>query len=242
MQLSNKTIVITGGTSGIGLALVRALAGSNQLIIISRQGKLPAELCGNNNIRLYHADLANKVELESVVDNIQRETTSLDLLINNAAMQLTPEFTSDAFNYDGIQTEVNLNFTAVCHLTYLFLPLLLKSSNAMVVNMNSGLAITPKKESAVYCATKAAMHSLSRSLQYQLAETPVRVQQVFLPLVETAMTRGRGSGKLDAADVARRIVSGIERGKTTHDIGKVKLLRWIHALVPPLARAIMKNG
>ena len=242
MTLQNKTLLITGGTSGIGLELVRALATNNRVIIISRKGELPADLSGMEQVRLYHTDLSSKTALESVVDQIQREYTTLDILINNAAMQLTPEFTSNQFNYDGIQTEVNLNFTAVCHLTYLFLPLLMRSERGMVVNMNSGLAIAPKKGSAVYCATKAAMDSFSRSLQYQLENTSVTIQQVFLPLVETAMTAGRGSGKLAADDVAARIVAGIEQGRPVNDIGKVKLLRLIHWLVPPVARRIMKGG
>ncbi|MEM7257276.1 MAG: SDR family NAD(P)-dependent oxidoreductase [Pseudomonadota bacterium] len=242
MKLTHKTILITGGTSGIGLELVRALATDNQIIIVSYKGALPVDLAGSANIQLYHADLASREALEAVVDRIQKGISVLDVLINNAAWQQTAEFTSDEFNYDGIQNEINLNFTAVCHLTYLFLPLLMNATHGIVVNMNSGLAITPKKESAVYCATKAAMDSLSRSLQYQLAQTPVTIQQVFLPLVETAMTQGRGSGKLAADDVAGRIVRGIEQGRAVNDIGKVKLLRILHALVPGLARAIMKNG
>ena len=108
--------------------------------------------------------------------------------------------------------------------------------------MNSGLAIAPKTGSAIYCATKSAMDSFSRSLGYQLESTSVQVRQVFLPLVDTGMTEGRGSNKLKADDVAEKIIKGAASDKAVIDIGKVRLLRIINYLAPSLARSIMKRG
>ncbi len=243
MKFHNKRIVITGGTSGIGLELAKRLAKDNHIIVISRKGQLPKELLADHySVQLYHANLANKIELESVVDHIRRQFASIDVLINNAAIQCTPEFLSDNFNYDCIQTEIDVNFTAVCHLSYLFLPMLMEADSAQIVNVNSGLAIAPKRGSAVYCATKSALDSFSKSLSYQLESTNVEVRQVFLPLVKTAMTEGRGTGKLQASDVANRIVCSAVRKISIIDIGKVRLLRLINYIAPPLARRIMKAG
>lgn len=243
MDIINKTILITGGTSGIGLEMVRKLAPHNQIIVISRKGQLTdAQLQNSQSIELHHADIGEKAALESVIDRIQREHSKLDVLINNAAIQNTPEFIEDDFNYDGIESEVNINFTAICHLTYSCLPLLQASDNGVIMNVNSGLAIAPKQGSAIYCATKSALHSFSTSLRYQLQKTSIDVKQVFLPLVETAMTEGRGSGKLKADKVAEKIIAGIYSNSHTIDIGKVKLLRLINYLVPPLAARIMKAG
>jgi len=243
MELKNKRILITGGTSGIGLEMVKKLAHSNQIIVISRKGTLPEAFSGGEfPVRLFHINLANKPEVESVMNIIQQEFSSIDVLINNAAMQCTPEFLSDDFSFDSIQTEIDVNFSSICHLTYLALPLLLEAEKASVLNVNSGLAIAPKRGSAIYCATKSALDSFSKSLDYQLAETTVDVQQAFLPLVETGMTEGRGSGKLKADYVAQQIIKGLETDKKINDIGKVKLLRLINTLVPPLARRIMKAG
>jgi len=235
MSFKNKHIIITGGTSGIGLELVRNLVHKNHIIVISQKGTLPDDLVNTEYpVTLYHANLANKVELESVINLILKHHKSVNVLINNAAIQFTPEFLSDDFNYDTIQTEVNTNFTAVCHLTYLLLPMLLTADEGVIINVNTGLAIAPKQSSAIYCATKSALNSFSKSLSYQLEETSVDVRQVFLPLVETAMTKGRGSNKLNADYVAQRIIKG------DCDIGKVRLLRLINYLAPRLAHRIMR--
>lgn len=243
MNIINKTILITGGTSGIGLELVRKLAPNNQLIVISRTGQLPNDLMQDDqSIELYHADIGEKVALEYASDCVQRDHSKLDVLINNAAIQNTPEFLHDDFNYDGIESEVKINFTAICHLTYSFLPLLLAADNGVILNVNSGLAIAPKQSSAVYCATKSALHTFSTSLRYQLQKTSIDVKQVFLPLVDTAMTDGRGSGKLKADTVAEEIIEVIYSDKHIGDIGKVKLLRLINYLAPAIAARIMRDG
>ncbi len=108
--------------------------------------------------------------------------------------------------------------------------------------MNSGLGLVPKTTSAIYCATKGALNIFSQSLRHQLEGTNIRVMQAFLPLVETPMTEGRGSGKLPADRVAADIIAGIEKNQLDIDIGKVKLLRPLARFLPSLARQIMKAG
>ena len=243
MNIIGKTILISGGTSGIGLEIVRKLALHNRIIVISKKGKLPTELLDPEyGIQQHHLDLAHKPSLEAAVELIQREHTSLDMLINNAAVQNTPELLSDDFNYDAIQSEIDTNFTAVCHLTYLCLPLLQAADAAHIININSGLAIAPKRESAIYCATKSAMDSFSTSLSHQFRSSSIYVQQAFLPLVATAMTEGRGKNKLRADLVAEAIISKIGNGREINDIGKVKLLRLINSLCRPLAKRIMREA
>ncbi|MEN8232700.1 MAG: SDR family NAD(P)-dependent oxidoreductase, partial [Thermodesulfobacteriota bacterium] len=139
-------------------------------------------------------------------------------------MQHTPTFLDDEFKYENIAHEITLNFTSVCSLTYLLLPALLHQNKAVILNVNSALALTPKTSSAIYCATKGALNIFSQSLRYQLEKTNISVQQVFLELVDTSMTRGRGKNKVSAEDAAKKIILGMERNILEHYIGKVKLL------------------
>ena len=253
MKLVNKTIVITGGTSGIGFQMVKQLSRHNLVIVIARQSHRLGELKqAFPNIEIYPADLSKTDSYADVAQKIRASHQRIDLLINNAAVQHTPTFLDNDFDYEGIQAEINLNFTAVCSLCYLLLPAMLNHSNAnqtsnqnsnpaVVANINSGLGLTPKSQSAVYCATKAAMDNFSQSLRYQLETTNVRIMQAFLPLVDTPMTHGRGSGKMTAAHAAADIIDGIEQGVAIKDIGKVKLLRLLLRLAPSIARKLMKR-
>lgn len=243
LNLINKTVVITGGTSGVGYELVKALYPYNTVLVIARPGPRLEQLVDEfKNIEIYPADLSVPHLYEELADNILRGHGQIDLLINNAAVQNTPTFLDEAFDFAAMASEIQLNFTAVCALSYLLLPAMRASMDETVIaNINSGLALAPKTQSAVYCATKAAMNVFSQSLSYQLADTSVKVTQAFLPLVDTPMTEGRGSAKLSAQQAALAILAGIEAGDREINVGKVKLLRALLWLVPPLARKIMRG-
>lgn len=241
MTISNKHIVITGGSSGIGLELVKQLHVNNKISIISRASHGLEQLRKNyDDIGIYEAELSDLSQVENVADQIMKDNEMVDILINNAAVQYTPKFLDDDFCYHHIKREIDVNFTSVCSLTYLMLPSLLNSNRAIIMNVNSGLGLVPKTSSAIYCATKGALNIFSQSLRHQFEETNIKVKQVFLPLVDTAMTQGRGSGKLSAQKVATDIIAGLESKRLDIDIGKVKLLRPIARFLPLLARRIMK--
>lgn len=243
MNVRDKTVVITGATSGIGYELVRRLAGANTIVAIARpSAKLDALSDEFPSCDTYPADLAIPDNYQAVGDRIMRNHPHIDILFNNAAVQHTPTYLDDDFAYETILYEIHLNFAAVCALSYLLLPALLDDKReAVIAIINSGLALAPKTGSAVYCATKAAMNSFSQSLEYQLEETNIKVIQSFLPLVDTPMTKGRGTGKMSARQAAAKIIEGIQKGTNPTNIGKVKLLRLLLALWPGLARKIMKG-
>ncbi len=241
--LKDKTLIITGGTSGIGYHMVRLLSPYNKVLVIARPGpRLEALAQEFTEIDTYPADLSNPESYQIVAEQIIKDHTYIDVLINNAAIQYTPTYLDDDFSYDSIQTEIHLNFTAICSLSYLLLPALLRDDKQTVIaNINSGLACAPKTNSAIYCASKAAVDVFSQSLGYQLEETNIHVMQAFLPLVDTPMTQGRGRGKITADKAAMDILRGIEQGVKVKNIGKVKLLRFLLAIAPILAKRIMKG-
>lgn len=242
MNLNKKRIVITGGTSGIGYQMVKSLQANNEIIVISKnENRLVALSKEFENIITYQADLSKLEEVESVAKLITEKFQSIDVLINNAAVQYTPTFIDDAFDYANINHEVMINFTSICSLTYLLLPALTHQNKAVILMINTGLALAPKTTSAIYCATKGALNNFTQSLRYQLENSNISVQQAFLELVETGMTAGRGSNKMSAEDASEIIIKGLKDDVLEHDIGKVKLLRLLLRLVPSVAKKIMKK-
>lgn len=243
MELKNKHIVITGAASGLGLTLLQELKAENRISVIARPSPGLDKLRKTYpDVVIYEADLANLAAVEKAADDIIKAGDTVDVLINNAGVQYTARFIDDDFRYETIRREIDINFTSVCTLIYLLMPALLASDEAVIVNVNSGLGLAPKTGSAVYCGTKGAMNIFSQSLGYQLEGTSVSVSQVFLPMVATAMTVGRGGGKISPEQAVSEIVVGLAARRTNINVGKVKLLRIIQRLSPWLAARILKGS
>jgi len=245
MHLHNRTIMITGATSGIGKALCRQLTDQgNHIVAVGRStDKLDAlkrELKDSTPIR---CDLTSKSSVIALAQRIEGDDLSVSVLINNAAVQYTPRFVDADFSFDSIDAEVTTNFTAIAWLTSLMLPRLIEQAGgSAIVNMSSGLAYYPKSSSALYCASKAALHSLSQSLRYQLADTNVGVSEVLLPLVDTPMTEGRGTNKLTPQFAAAETIQGVENGLDEIFIGKARILPFLNRISPALTKRILRSA
>lgn len=243
MRLINQTVVITGGTSGIGRELVKQLYPNNRVIVLGRDSDTLHQLrITFPGIDTFTVELTDTQALEETLYALSQRYDTVDLLINGAAVQHTPTFLDANFDFSSIEYEIKLNFTAVCQTIYLLLERLRGDSPSIILNINSGLAIAPKTSSAIYCGTKGGLDLFSRSLQYQLEGTNIKVLQVFLPVVDTPMTAGRAeTKKISAETAAQEILQGIQNEIPQHDVGKVALLRWLVRLFPSLARRIMKR-
>ena len=138
--------------------------------------------------------------------------------------------------------ELALNLEAPIALSAGLLPLLARQPEAAIVNVTTGLALAPKQSAPVYCATKAALRSFTRSLRYQVETSAphVRVQEVIPPLVDTRMTAGRGTGKVSPSAVAEALVTAIERGTDECYVGKSRLLRLVMRVAPGVGYRILK--
>ncbi|NQZ83536.1 MAG: SDR family NAD(P)-dependent oxidoreductase [Colwellia sp.] len=242
MILKHKTIVITGGTSGIGREMVKVLSIDNEVIVIGRNSEKLASLATQHQgLHVYQADLVVQTDVNRIAIEISKRFPHIDVLINNAALQYSAVFLDDNFNPQHIADEISVNLTSVCNLTYQLLSALRHGERALILNVNSGLALAPKTSSAVYCATKAALNTFSQSLSYQLENTNIRILQAFLELVDTPMTQGRGDKKMSATHAANLIVKGLNNEIANHHIGKVKLLNFLLRIAPSIAKKIMKK-
>jgi uncharacterized oxidoreductase len=199
MQLSGNTILITGGTSGIGLAFAEAFLELGNKVII----------CGRREDRLYSikekhpqvatrlCDVADPDEREDLYKWILSNYADLNILINNAGVQYATDLTKPV-DLAKVKNEVETNLVAPIHLCALFGEYLSQKENPAIINISSGLAFVPLAFMPVYCATKAAIHSFSLSLRHQLKHTKVKVFEIAPPSVDTELGSDRRADKTES--------------------------------------------
>jgi len=244
MNLSGNTVLITGGSSGIGLALAKKFITLQNHVIITGRDKSKLERIKTEigNIEIFHGDLANEEIVVALADYIRLNHNSANVLINNAAVQYNYSFEHEESVTRAIDYEIATNLQAPIKLTALLLPTLLKNSQSAIVNVSSGLFLAPKKTASVYCATKAALHSFSKTLRYQLETSPVKVFEIIPPLVDTPMTAGRGKSKITGDQLVEEFIANFKNNRYESFIGKTKLLKVMHRIAPSIADRIMKHG
>jgi uncharacterized oxidoreductase len=245
MKLSDNTVLVTGGGSGIGLALAKAFArhSNNTVIVCGRNAqKLEAVHAKNPAIATFPCDIASDQNQQRFTEAITQKYPNFNILINNAGIQHNYSFPDTRSHADAIEEEVSINFLAQVKLTDRLLPILMQQPSAAIVNVTSALAVVPKQSAPIYCATKAAMHIFTKALRYQLENTPVRVFEIIPTLVETEMTKGRGKGKITPEALAAEALRGIESDRYEIRIEKTKILFALHRLLPSVAERIIKNG
>lgn len=187
MNLSNNSVLITGGASGIGLALARRLIDlGNTVIVCGRdRRRLDAAQAQVPGLTTLRADLADARQREALVESVLAIAPGLDLLINNAGIQRRGSFAGDDAGWPTRAAEIAINLEAPIHLTALLLPHLLARPHATIVNVSSGLAFLPLKFLPVYTATKAGLHAFTVALRADLADRQVRVVEIVPPAVDT---------------------------------------------------------
>ncbi len=244
MKLTNNTILITGGSSGIGLALLKTFYElGNKVIIVARNSKKLNEVKKQfHEIEIFECDLTKQSDLDELVVYIEQNYQNLNMLFNNAAIQYNYDFLTEQNITNKVDYEVSANLTSTIKLCGLLLPTLLKNENSAIVNVSSGLAISPKKSAPVYCATKSAIHNFTKAFRYQMEDTNLKVFEILPPLVETPMTEGRGKNKLTPEKLVIEFVNDFKNNKYESYIGKSKLLKLISRISPKFADRILKNG
>jgi uncharacterized oxidoreductase len=188
MKLSGNTILITGGTSGIGLGFAEAfLSTDNHVIICGRRKERLQQIKEEHpNIIIRVADLSMDDDRKELFEWTIKNYPDVNVLINNAGIQLKTDLTQSV-DMDRVRSETDINFYAPIHLTSLFTEHLSSRSDAAIINISSGLAFTPLATMPIYCATKAALHSFTLSLRHQLRDSIVKVFEIIPPSVDTEL-------------------------------------------------------
>lgn len=256
MMLRNRTVVITGASSGIGRELALLLARYEcKLILTGRNRDRLLDVANAVSGTAIIADLSSPASVKALCHQVSTDHPDVSILINNAAVQLNGLFSGTNGDrwFDDIAFETQVDFIAPIQLCALLLPLLRRQSlrngtPSAVVNVSTGLALAPKKTAAVYCAAKSGLRTFSKAFRFQAeAEkkqggADIRVVDVILPLVDTDMTHGRGTGKISADAAASGIIDGLAAEKNEIFVGKAKLLRTLNRLAPALSGQMFRNS
>ncbi|MFM6951041.1 MAG: SDR family oxidoreductase [Novosphingobium sp.] len=237
MQLSGKTVLVTGGTDGIGAHLIRQLRAKGAAVITQGRNADRVAATRADGFEVIQADLSSQAGVDAVLAGVKGR--QIDILVNNAGAGVDHDFREAAPDLDAADATIFLNLNAPIRLIAGLMPVLKAQGEAMIVNVTSGLAIAPRAGGPVYCATKAALRSYSQALRQQLQGTSVHVLEALPPVVETKLTAGRGSKKMAPDECARQIVAGMESNAEEANVGMVKLLQVVHSISPKLARKIM---
>jgi len=192
MRLTGNTILITGGGSGIGRGLAESLLKlGNKVIISGRRQKALDETTGANpGMQSLMLDVAEEGSIRSFAADVVEKFPSLTVLINNAGIMRPENLLEQPEDLADAEAIVATNLLGPIRLTAALLPHLKQQPGAAIVNVSSGLAFVPLAITPTYCATKAAIHSYTQSLRWQLRETGVEVLEIIPPYVQTELMNG----------------------------------------------------
>jgi uncharacterized oxidoreductase len=239
MKLTGRTVLITGGSGGIGTALaVQLLSRGNTVIVTGRDAqKLAAAQRALPGLHTIQSDVSDESAVRALHAEVLAQFPALDTLVNNAGIMRNLNL-RQARELSDVTREIAVNLSGPVQMVQQFLPHLSTRPGALIVNVTSGLAFIPLAISPVYSAAKAGLHAYTLALRAQLSGTGVTVIEVAPPPVETALFRGEFAAEVQDQKgmapeaLARQMIRSIEAGQTEIRPGAANLLRAMTRLAP----------
>ncbi len=240
---STRTVLITGGSSGIGFEMAKQMIAEESTVIICgrSQEKLDDAKKKIPQLTAIQCDITNKESRREMYEKIFDQFNDLNMLINNAGFANRFSLTKVDDLETMITEEWQTNYLAPVMLAKELLPVLIQNKGT-IVNITSGLAYVPLSIKSNYCATKAALHSMTQSMRVQLAKHDIKVVEIFFPAVDTPFQRGHSPEISIQADEAAAIaLKGLNSGKEEIRVKKAALLYAISRLMPNKAVSIINK-
>jgi uncharacterized oxidoreductase len=240
MKITGNTILITGGSSGIGFEFAKQLVSLGNTVIATGRDERKLQQAKSRlpELRVVKSDVSRPEDIEALVKSVLGEFPKLNVLINNAGIMRTINMHDSGVTLEILTQEIDINLKGPMRMAKAFLPHLKKQAEAAIVNVTSGLAFVPLPISPVYCATKAGLHSFSASLRVQLKDTKVKVFEVAPPATATELLSGmnqddmKGVAIMNVADMVAASIKGIEADRLEIRPGQANALKFMSRLAP----------
>ena len=242
MKLENRTILITGGTSGMGLELARQLLERRNVVIITGRDREKLDRAKRElpSVQIISSDAADASAIAALYEQVTTRFPALDTVINNAGVMRVQKFNQQQ-GLENLTREIDVCLSGPILMAKQFLPHLRMKKDALLINVSSGAALIPFPISPVYSAAKAGIHSFTASLRVQMEHTGVKVVELIPPGVETPLFRNEEFEKemkvpkgMDVTVYARKAIAGIEAGKKEVRPGLANVLKVMSRLAPGL--------
>lgn len=206
-ELNSKVAVVTGAGSGIGEAIAKALGNNGVKVVLAGRNtdKLNAVATQfeQDNVKVVATDVTNKREVQQLIDTAKETFGGIDIIVNSAGQMKSSKITD--YNVDDWDSMIDVNVKGTLYTIQSALPTLLEQSSGHIINIASISGFEVTKGSAIYSATKAAVHTITQGLEKELAKTGVKVTSISPGMVETPLTEQHdfnGRKKLEAQNIA----------------------------------------
>lgn len=236
MKLAGRTILITGGSAGIGLAFaLKFLELGNDVIVTGRrQAVLDQVKAKYPKLRTIQSDVADPAQIAALAARVRADFPKLDVLMNNAGIMLSKNLKAPAGDLTELMVEMDVNVGGVIRMTSALIDLL-TANKGTVINVSSALAFVAVPAAPIYCASKAAIHSYTQSLRFQLEDTGVEVIEVMPPGVKTDMTTELAEGGISLIttdELVKQSFASLKAGALEIRPGQSKQLAFMRRLAP----------
>ncbi len=237
MKLTGRTILITGGSAGIGLAFaLKFLELGNEVIVTGRrQSVLDQVKAKYPKLHTIQSDVADPAQIAALAARVKSDFPKLDVLMNNAGIMLYKNLKAPAADLAGLMAEINVNVGGVITTTSAFIDIL-RANKGTVINTSSALAFVPLPSAPIYSATKAAIHSYTQSLRFQLEETGVEVIELMPPVVKTDLASELAEGGsvtvITTDELVKQSFAALKAGAVEIRPGQSKQLAFMRRFAP----------
>jgi uncharacterized oxidoreductase len=241
MQMNGNTILITGGTSGIGFELAKQLLALDNTVIVTGRDQSKLDETKNKLARVHtiQSDVSDPAAITLLFDQVTKEFPDLNIIVNNAGIMRKINLHDKGNDLVDIAREIEINLTGPVRMVKKFLAFLKTKKTAAIVNASSGLAFVPLPISPVYSATKAGIHSFTQSLRIQLKDTNIQVFELAPPGTETPLFSGEftaddlgGAKGMKVQVLAKRAIDGLRKNTLEIRPGLSNVLKLMSRVAP----------